>query len=213
MRSARRWMSSSTVAIALIFGACGNGGGNGGGTQPTTGSVAGQVASAGSGVAGAQIALTGAASRSATTPANGQYQFDHLATGQYNVAITVPSGFELAAGQTAARSVQVQAGQTARVDWEIRQQSGGTGSEVRMSGTSFSPAALTITRGTTVRWISIDMPHTVTPDNPAQAGVWTGTGLLNAGETFEFTFNTPGTYSYHCQPHRAAGMTGTIIVQ
>ncbi|MYG38388.1 MAG: plastocyanin, partial [Synechococcus sp. SB0676_bin_10] len=26
-------------------------------------------------------------------------------------------------------------------------------------------------------------------------------------------FNEPGTYSYYCEPHRGAGMVGTITVQ
>ena len=38
-----------------------------------------------------------------------------------------------------------------------------------------------------------------------------GSGVLNPGNTYAFTFNTPGTYSYHCAIHPQ--MRGTIIVQ
>lgn len=32
------------------------------------------------------------------------------------------------------------------------------------------------------------------------------------GEKFTYTFTVPGTYKYHCHPHEALGMDGTIIV-
>ena len=36
-------------------------------------------------------------------------------------------------------------------------------------------------------------------------------GNLSSGQSFSFSFSTPGYYSYACQYH--AGMTGTIVVQ
>ena len=32
------------------------------------------------------------------------------------------------------------------------------------------------------------------------------------GEKFTYTFTVPGTYKYHCHPHEALGMKGTLIV-
>jgi plastocyanin len=32
------------------------------------------------------------------------------------------------------------------------------------------------------------------------------------GQTYQRTFNTAGTYTYHCSFHGAQGMTGTITV-
>ncbi len=32
------------------------------------------------------------------------------------------------------------------------------------------------------------------------------------GENFSYTFTVPGTYKFHCHPHEALGMTGTLIV-
>jgi plastocyanin len=53
--------------------------------------------------------------------------------------------------------------------------------------------------------------HTVTPNDPDQAGVWHGFGLAQ-GQERSHTFDSPGTYEYHCIPHQAIGMRGTIVV-
>jgi plastocyanin len=69
----------------------------------------------------------------------------------------------------------------------------------------------TIDQGDTVTWTFADAePHTVTSDTGAFSS-----GAQQVGGTYAFTFNTPGTYAYHCEVHGApgAGMHGTIIVQ
>ncbi len=72
---------------------------------------------------------------------------------------------------------------------------------------SFSPATLTITKGTTVTWTNkSDAPHTVTSDNSA----FTGSGNLSESQTFQMTFTTAGTYTYHCSIH--SYMKATITV-
>jgi plastocyanin len=81
------------------------------------------------------------------------------------------------------------------------------------AGNRFSPGTITISRGTTVRWIADVGGHTVTPDNAAQAGAWSSAALNTTGATFEFTFNTAGDFDYHCIPHQSAGMTGLVRVQ
>jgi len=71
---------------------------------------------------------------------------------------------------------------------------------------NFNPATLTINQGTTVTWTNNGpSPHTVTSDNDVFSS-----GILNVGEQFQYTFNTPGTYNYHCSTHPV--MTGTIVV-
>jgi plastocyanin len=60
--------------------------------------------------------------------------------------------------------------------------------------------------GTTVTWVNHDpTQHTSTSDT----GVW-GSPILNPGNSFSFTFTSPGTYPYHCNIHP---MTGTIVVE
>jgi LPXTG-motif cell wall-anchored protein len=36
---------------------------------------------------------------------------------------------------------------------------------------------------------------------------------MNVGDSFSHTFNTAGTFAYHCQFHVAQGMVGTVVVE
>jgi plastocyanin len=90
---------------------------------------------------------------------------------------------------------------------------GGTGStggpgpdEVFIQGMTFSPSTLTVSAGTTVTWTNKDaISHTVTSDT----GLF-DSGTLAANGTFNFTFMTEGTYTYHCKIH--PGMTASVVV-
>lgn len=80
---------------------------------------------------------------------------------------------------------------------------------VVMSGMSFTPGNLTITKGTTVTWRNDDgAVHTSTSDSTG----W-DTGNMPSGATRTVTFNTAGRFRYHCTYHRSMGMVGTITVQ
>jgi plastocyanin len=82
-----------------------------------------------------------------------------------------------------------------------------SGNSVSMVNTSFSPANLTVTAGTTVTWTNNDaMTHTVTSDG----GIF-DSGNIGSGKTYSRAFATVGTFPYHCTIH--AGMTGTITVK
>ncbi|MFN2290989.1 MAG: plastocyanin/azurin family copper-binding protein [Anaerolineae bacterium] len=89
---------------------------------------------------------------------------------------------------------------------------GGGQVDVTMINTSFKPKEITIQAGTTVVWTNEDpLPHTVTSgtrDNPS--GLF-DSGTVGQGETFQFTFEEPGTYEYFCSIH--PGMDGTVIVE
>jgi plastocyanin len=79
--------------------------------------------------------------------------------------------------------------------------------QVHIDNFQFSPATLTVAKGTTVTWINQDdMVHTVT----SAAKVFSSAGL-ETDDTFSFTFTTPGAYTYFCKLHPR--MTGTVIVQ
>src|SRR5215213_4327839 len=71
---------------------------------------------------------------------------------------------------------------------------------------SFSPGQITVAPGTTVTWVNKGpSPHTTTADD----GSW-DSGTLQQGEDFSFTFDQPGTYTYHCSIH--PDMTATVKV-
>jgi plastocyanin len=78
------------------------------------------------------------------------------------------------------------------------------GTSVRMAGSRFEPATITIAPGQTVRWFNDDTaPHTVT----AIDGSW-DSGDLSPGGSFERRFDTQGTYPYVCRYH--PWMTGKV---
>ena len=78
---------------------------------------------------------------------------------------------------------------------------------VAIADFAFSPATLTITAGDTVTWTNEDqIEHTATSTTGAF-----DSDLLGQGESYSFTFMTPGTYAYLCTPHPT--MTGQIVVQ
>jgi amicyanin len=77
---------------------------------------------------------------------------------------------------------------------------------ITISNYTFNPDTLTITAGTKVVWTNQDtVSHTITNDSKIF-----GSGFLAKGNTYEFTFDQPGTYDYHCTPHPF--MRGKIIV-
>jgi plastocyanin len=77
---------------------------------------------------------------------------------------------------------------------------------VTISGFAFGPASVSVPVGSTVTWTNQDgTAHTVTADDGSF-----DSGSLAQGATFSQTFDTPGTYPYHCAIH--SSMTGTITV-
>jgi plastocyanin len=80
--------------------------------------------------------------------------------------------------------------------------------EVTIQGFSFNPEEVTIPIGTTVVWTNMGSGnHTVTADNGAFAS-----DTLSSGDSFSFTFNTPGTYAYYCEFHGGPGGEGMSAV-
>jgi plastocyanin len=72
---------------------------------------------------------------------------------------------------------------------------------------AFQPSPVTVAVGTTVTWTNADsIAHTTTSDSNA----W-NSGTLGPGAHFDFPFQSPGTFTYHCAIH--PGMVGTIVVQ
>lgn len=82
-------------------------------------------------------------------------------------------------------------------------------------GNRFDPADISVATGTTVTWQWGDgaLDHSVEPDDgttPPSSGA-----VVDAPHSYSFTFDTPGTYHYHCASHGASGgggMSGTVTV-
>ena len=80
---------------------------------------------------------------------------------------------------------------------------------VTIDNYTFSPGTLTVPVGTTVTWTNRDFEvHTVTADDTPPTFKSAG---LDTDDSFSFTFNKAGTYSYHCSLH--PHMTGKIVVK
>ena len=72
---------------------------------------------------------------------------------------------------------------------------------------AYTPDQLTVASGTTVTWMNTDsVSHTSTSD----VSGW-DSGIVAPGKQFSFTFQSAGTFSYHCAIH--PGMVGKITVR
>ena len=80
------------------------------------------------------------------------------------------------------------------------------GDAVTIDNFTFSPAELTVAKGTTVTWVNHDdIPHTVVNTDKAFRSK-----ALDTDDSYSFTFTTAGTFNYFCglHPH----MVGKVIV-
>lgn len=107
--------------------------------------------------------------------------------------------------------------------------------EVKMIGDDkgyrFDPADITIKQGDGIKWVMVSGgPHNVAFDPatisadvmpqlsanmPNQQGELSSPLFMNPDESYTISFANvkPGSYPYHCTPHLAMGMKGTITVQ
>ena len=76
-----------------------------------------------------------------------------------------------------------------------------------LTTTAFGTNPLRIAVGTTISWLNSD---STTHTSAADGGAWTS-GNIAPGARYNFTFQSAGQFTYHCQIH--PGMTGTIVVQ
>jgi plastocyanin len=77
---------------------------------------------------------------------------------------------------------------------------------IAISAFLFEPAAMTVNPGQMVIWLNTDgVPHTSTASGDHLWG-----GVMYTGQTFSYTFDSPGTYFYYCEIHPA--MVGQVSV-
>lgn len=80
--------------------------------------------------------------------------------------------------------------------------------KVTIANFAFSPANITVKKGTTVTWTNQDsIAHTVT-ETDGKSGP--NSSDLAKGKSYSFTYNTAGTFKYNCSIHPE--MVGTVTV-
>jgi plastocyanin len=78
---------------------------------------------------------------------------------------------------------------------------------IKIDNFTFSPSAVTVHVGDTVRWTNHDdLPHNVVSEDKSFKSK-----TLDTDENFSYTFSRPGAYGYYCSIHPK--MTGKIVVQ
>jgi plastocyanin len=83
---------------------------------------------------------------------------------------------------------------------------GGAGNAVTIQNFAFNPSTIEVAVGTTVTWTNMDTAsHTVTADDGSF-----DSKALATGATFQQTFSTAGTFTYHCSIHTSMKATVTV---
>ena len=78
---------------------------------------------------------------------------------------------------------------------------------------AYAPPAVRVSPGTTVTFSWTSNTHNVLVEDQPSEGGWEGyEPIENTGFTYEHTFETPGVYTYYCEPHLSLGMKGAVVV-
>lgn len=105
--------------------------------------------------------------------------------------------------------------------------------DIGMTAVAFRPTEITVSVGDTVVWKNTSSRnHSVTayesgiPDDAdyfasggyeseaAARDAWQNlNGVITNGDTYEHTFEVPGTFNYFCIPHERGGMVGQVVVE
>lgn len=81
------------------------------------------------------------------------------------------------------------------------------GSSVAVRDFAYVPPSLSVASGTVVTWTNEDpVSHTVSADD----GKTFDSGVVDQGQTFQFTAGAPGTYTYFCRIHPFMKATLTV---
>ena len=80
--------------------------------------------------------------------------------------------------------------------------------EIQIKSFAFNPGTLTINKGDSIVWTNTDSAsHTIISDSGSEVS----SQSLSTGQSYSHTFNTAGTYAYHCSVHPS--MKASIIVK
>ncbi|HEX7456205.1 MAG TPA: cupredoxin domain-containing protein [Candidatus Nanoarchaeia archaeon] len=91
-----------------------------------------------------------------------------------------------------------------------------TQAQVEITKDGFSPATISVNKGATITWTNKDTaPHWVASDpHPTHTGLagFDSGENTSQGETYSFTFEKSGTFTYHDEPNPLK-FQGTVIVK
>lgn len=114
------------------------------------------------------------------------------------VGIIAASGIFIAAGNRSSNTTGMNMEQTTTTTPSSSTQP----NSITIQNYQFSPSPMIIKKGTTVTWTNQDTAkHTIEMDKDQPTGGPADSPLLAKGESYSFTFNTVGTFKYHCGPH------------
>lgn len=110
----------------------------------------------------------------------------------------------------------VETDNSSTTEHEHEEETATAGTTIEMKNSMYSPNKLEVAAGTTVTWVNKELFDTTLHSIMANDGKTfnsrdTFSSDLKKDETFSYTFNTPGTYEYHCEQHPF--MKGTVIVK
>lgn len=79
---------------------------------------------------------------------------------------------------------------------------------------AYAPAVVAVSTGTTVRWEwnGKGGAHNVVSEGDRDP-LYSGRAIPSSAKTYEYTFESAGTYLYYCTPHKSYGMKGAVIVE
>lgn len=152
--------------------------------------------------------------RDVQTDTAGAFELKTLPAGIYDLSITKPANYVLAAGQVNPRSITVTEMSTNTFNFNLTRSPGSPAAaavwSVTVNDYFFYSPEITIPKGTTVTFQSYGGDvHSVTTD--AVTGDKLDSGALRRGQRYAHTFNTSNqVVQYHCIYHDR--MIGTIRV-
>jgi plastocyanin len=151
--------------------------------------------------------------RDVFTDTAGAYEIKTLPAGIYDLSITKPANYVLAAGQSNPRNITITESSTNTFNFNLTRSQGSPAGtavwSITINDYFFYSSEITVPKGTTVTWQNYGGDaHSVTTDT----GEKLESGTMRRGNRYSHTFNTTNeVVQYHCIYHPDR-MFGTIRV-
>jgi plastocyanin len=208
---ARCVTAGSVLALSIVAGCSGNVVNENDLTATVTGKVTDNT---GVGVPNVRVHLINNLDlRDVQTDTAGVYTIKTMPAGEYELSITKPKDYTIAAGVLNPRNISITTSSTNTFNFSLVRAPGSPAAagpwSVTVNDYFFFSPEITIPKGTTVTWQSYGGDaHSVT----VEVGEVFTSGIMRKGQRFSHTFNTSNTViQYHCIYHPDI-MFGTVRV-